>query len=383
MQTLARTSTLGTVYSAAQVSAMLTDSGLQETWRFYLVDIQGKPIADITSYVDRGQPPSIEHDSTRAIQRTLTILVRKDAGINTLRALIEPHYQIVSPDGGLIDFTLGVFAIAKTEPAVTPPVTWLKITAGDLGQVLSEVKFLTAIGLPAGANVVSGILYLLGGLIGTGNVTFIPDRGYTLPTALGWKAGDTILGAITDLLRAMTYTDPSFDENGVLRADAIPDYSVALPAFTFDTTTGLSIVAGDIKGDVLDITDAPNIIRVDVEDPQRPAFSTTYTNNTPASAISVPNSFPRIMVIKDSTQVNGTTAASLAFTQAQQAAQVYATCVLDTYPWPLSQNLDVYSIVFTNPDEGTVVRKYLETGWRMLCAPGALTQHTWRRVVPA
>ncbi len=385
MQALARTSSAGTAYSAAQVAAILSAPAVVERWRYFVIDIDGKPLSEITSFVDRTMPPVVQHDSTRAVQRSLVIVVRKDATLGTLSSLIQVHYYVLAPDGGYLDFTIGTFTVVKKEPALRPAATWLRLTGADLGQILTEVKFLSAYAVPAGANVVQAVLSVIGTYLGAraANSAFIVDRGYTVPTAIGWKAGDSRLTAVSDLLASMAYTPPFFDETGVPRSDAIPDYALIQPTFVFNAALGASTIDGEIQGDVLDITGVPNIVRVDVEDPQRAPISVTYTNNNPASAISVPNSFPRMMVIKDSTQVNGTTAMSLAFSQAQKAAQVYATATVSTSPWPVSQNLDVYGLVLQTSDEGTVVRNYLELGWKMECAPGAKTVHTWQRVVPA
>ena len=232
-------------------------------------------------------------------------------------------------------------------------------------------------------SVIGGVQSLVAGAsILTPIPVVIPDPGIVLPAAIGWQYGESPLKAINDLLAALNYFSAALDESGTLRSRPIPDWNQAVPTFTFDATQGAATVAAPINMRP-DFSRAFNVAVVVIEDPRRPALSMTVVNMRGDSPISVPNWHSKTQVIRDSRVVDAPTAYAVGLSAIQEAARIYNPLIVDTLPWPGSQDNDIYRLVYSNPDEGTVAANYVETRWTHRCAAGAKTTHTLTRIVPA
>ena len=203
-----QTSSLGTTYTGAQVQAMITGRSARERWVWDRLDRYGYFQGDLTPFVAESgmapsaqphlqqaigftrssstmgtvQVPSITHDTTRAVHRSAQLDVRGDAPVNWVSDLIRPHYQILSPDGGWIDFPQGVFLATNPSKDITDAVTWHHMQMADQGQILSDASFQTQYTVAAGTNYVAAIRSLVSGLVlnnpnGTGPWMIIPDPG--------------------------------------------------------------------------------------------------------------------------------------------------------------------------------------------------------------
>lgn len=383
MQPLGRTSTAGTVYSATQVSGYLTAGNATERWVFDRLSAAGVYLSDLTPYVDLGKPPVIAHDAAAATHRTLRLQVRGDAPLNYLQDLIRVHYQLLAPDGGWLDFPLGTFVTTPPDKQISQAVTWGQLHLSDLSQLLIDASFSYSFAVKAGTNYISAINQVVQSYGGpTPIVVRMLDPGLTVPAALTWDAGVTRLKAVTDLLAGINYNAPWFDELGFLRSEPVPDYNVVAASFTFDSTQGASILKDSAQSRV-DLTRSFNQVSVLVEDPRRNRFYVTYSNTDPASAISLVNWHPKTKLIRDSRLVDATRAQARAKAEIQNAARIYAPITFRSFPWPASQNLDVYGITFATAGEALSANRYLETRWTMTCATGADTLHEVTQIVVA
>jgi hypothetical protein len=382
MQALGRPSTLGTAYTAAQVTAQINANTGTERWVFDRLDSSGRYLSDLTPLVDYDHPPEISHDSAAAVKRTFKITLRGDAVFTPLLELIRPHYQLLMPDGGYIDFPLGTFLILPPSKQIQKGLTWRQMNGADLGQLLVDGAFTTSYGVPSGTPVlqaINSIAQSYGGATPIG--VDIPDPGIIIPANLSWPPGDTRLKAINDLLAAINYVEAWFDELGVMRSSPIPDYTTIVPSYTFDATSGAIVKAPLLE--TIDISKAYNQVSVLVEDPRRTPFAVLYQNNLPDSPVSVPNWHPKLKLIRDS-RITGVLQAYLrAQTEAQKAARIFDIVTMETWPWALSQNLDVYTLTYQTQEDGLVSANYIETKWTHRCKHGLSTTHTIDRVVPA
>lgn len=389
MQPMAQTSSAGTAYTATQVLAAMR-SPASERWVFDLLDSHGAYLSDATQYImtnDPGPAPVITHDATQAVRRSITFTARGDWAPAWLSNLIRPRYRLLMPDGGYVQWVLGTFTMALPERIVTPARTYLNVKGYDLSQILAKAAFATSFAAPTGANCVATIQSVIATVTGWSLSSQIPDNGSRLSTSMSWQAGDSLLSAVNAVLEAMTYQSIAADEMGVLRSVPFPNYNQVVPAFTFDTTSngGGSLVASPLRSTV-DISQAINACRVIVENPKAgPGFAADYQNDNPASAVSVGNwgGLVVLKVVKDSKIVDATAAYARAQLEVQRGSWVYAELPVGTAVWPLSQDLDVYRLIYTTTDEGTVDANYLELGWTHTCKAGAITQHRWRRLVAA
>lgn len=381
MQDFRRTSTKGTVYTADQVKAILVSQTLQEQWKFDHLDQNKTYVEDLTAFVDISSA-EIQHDATAGIKRTLRMTVRGDKPVPPLSHCIRPHYQFSSPDGGLIDFSLGVFPISPSETIIKQLGSWTKIQCTDFLQLLVDDTFDQAYSVAAGSNYIDAINSIIQGYRGVTPLSIsIPNPGLITPSSWTWNMGENRLTAINDLLMAINYFPLWSDENGVFRSFAIPDYRLVNPVYVFDTMSGSSIVGDPIRR-TPDYAKIFNRCTVIVEDPRQPRYSVTYENRDQGSPVSIRNWHPKTKVIRKA-NINTAQAQQIARYNVQYAAMMYNQTEITTMPWPTSQDNDVYGLIYKNPDVGLVNANFVEIGWTHSCVKGSSTRHTMLQVTGA
>jgi hypothetical protein len=355
---------------------------VQEDWTVDLLDLNLKPKGDLSGYVSRGGGADIAYDSTAAIKRTLAIPTVSGAVGILPSDCMRVWYKLLAPDGGWLRTPLGTFMQpAPATQSSTPAATWLNVSASELLQFLTETTFVESYAVGLLTNYVSAIRNIIAMAGGPRLVVRIPDPGKYLLAPLGWDSGVSLLTAVNDLLAAIGYTTAYTDAMGVIRADPLPNFSLIQPSFTFDATTGHGIVAGNIQRSP-DPSKIINACKVVGEDARKEPVSATYTNIAAASPISVPRlGRTKMLLIKDSTVADAQAALARAKFEVQMAAANYAPIALSTFSWPFSENLDVYKLVYSTPDEGLVSLLVAETKWSHHVGAGGFSTHTLNAVV--
>lgn len=385
LQQLARTSSAGTAYSADAVFAQLKAPAGQERYIYDRLAADLSPLGDLTGSVDEATVPEVDHDSGRAVRRTLKLQVVGNAPLNPLHDLIRPHYQLRMPDGGWIDFVLGTFAVLPGSKIIGSGATQLTLDCADVSQLLVDATFVASTGVAAGQDVVAAVAQLVanyGGL--TPLSTVIPSIGKKLLLPKAWEYGISPLVAVNDLLASINYFTVAADEQGRLTSALTPDWNLASPAITFDTRFGQSRVIEPFS-QTPDFSKAFNVCIVVVDDPANPpAYAVVVENHRADSPVSIENWHRKMgPVIKDSKILDRATAQARGLTEIQQAASIYAPIVFDTLPWPAWQDQDVLRLVYQTPDEGLVDANHVIRRWTHRLQAGAPTTHTATRIVPA
>lgn len=383
MQLLSGVSSLGTTYSAAQVLSQLLAPSARESYVFYQYDYSRRFKADLSPLVNVGSTPAIEHDTTRAVKRTLGFTTRGDAQFSQLRDLIQPRYRLFMPDGGYVEWPLGLFTVLPPSQSITSAQTWLQFQLPEVTQLLVDASFTTTYTAAAGASYIATIR----DIVSTADLpTTLPvqivDPGTTIPATLTWEYGTSRLQAINDLLDAISYFPLWSDENGTLRSSEIPDWNTVTPSATFDATKPQTTIAIDLS-ETADISQAYNQVLVVGEDPRRNVVTGFYENTNPESQVSTVNWHPKLQVIKDSSVPDTSTALRKAKAAAQQAARIYTELQMNTLAWPVSQDHDVYEVTYQSTDTGLVTGPYVEIGWTVHAATGGFTLHRLTRIVPS
>lgn len=384
MQALGHTSTLGNVYTDAQVAARLILNTGAERWLFDRLDASFNYLSDLTPFVSYTQPPKITHDATAAVKRKIKLTIRGDAPLNPLSDLIRVHYQLMMAPNDFLDWALGTFVMLPPAKTISKGLTWGTIDGTDLSQLLVDGAFANSFSVMSGQTVVGGVKAIVQSLGGKTPIQVqIPDSGQTFPASFALaQPGETRLQAINKCLQAINYYDAWFDELGVMRSSPIPDYTTITPSFTFDTTLNAEQVKTPITQSI-DMSNAYNQVLLLIEDPRRTPIYVLYQNIRPDSPVSIPNWHPKLKLIRDSSIVDVASAYARAQTYAQQAARVYSKILINTWPWPLSQNYDVYQLIYSTAEEGLSSFPYLEEKWEHECKTGGNTSHTFSRIVAA
>lgn len=379
----------GSPVPAAGVAGILAGSA-QETFVFDRLEKSGRYLSDLTPYVRKSSGAVITHDSTAAVHRSLRVRVAGNAPLNTLTDIIRVHYRLLyappNGDGGWLDWTVGTFMCVPGTRTVTAHGNELDLNCPDLTQLLTESGFTAPFGLPAGTPLVTAITSIVAGYGGSWPFTFsiLDTAARQLVQPIAWEAGVSRLSACNDVLRAYNYVDLWQDEKGVLNSGPIPDYSSAQAAFTFDQTLAIRSYVVEPMVERADPTPGANTFVVIGEDPRRAAFSQVYVNKDPSSPTStVSLGRPRTKVIRDSSIQTPADAYNRGRVEAAKAARVYAPFTVPTRTWAFSQNLDVYRLVYSSPDDGVVNNLYLEQKWTLTAGDNSRTDHELVRVYPA
>jgi hypothetical protein len=415
MQSLAQRSSIGTSYSAAQVAAFLTQNDNSEQWVVDRLNMQGQFEADISNWVDMGamtntatingnqmapvsgqrssaSVATITHDTTQSVKRQLSMRLEGNVTLNPLKDLIRFHYQLQTPDGGWLDWVLGTFVLTIPDLEINPGFSFIQCAGTDVLQLLVDAAVPITWTVPAGTGYIDAVRNVINTYGGSYKFDIqIQAANQSLQASQTWDAGTSRLTIINDLLETVNYQDLWADELGVLRSNPIPNYANLTPSFTFDGTGDNSIIGYPLQLKT-DLSNAYNQVLIVGADPRvatfngkpifnyKSYFNYVYQNNDPTSPISVPNWHPKLIAINDNSIPNAAVAAAKAKTLAQQYALVFNQWTLNTFPWPVSQNYDIYQCIIDTPDHGLINAKFLEIGWTHQCSTAGATSHVLTQV---
>lgn len=375
-----RTSSAGTTYSAGQIWWMLFSPSLQLNWCFDLLNAEGYYKADLTPLVDFARPPTLDHDSSRAVKRQLANLnLRASNSVDVNRDLVRVRFQVLAPDGGWLEWPLGIFMFTPPTKSIAEGITWWTLNAPDLSQQLALAALPGTSSSSAGTPYVQAIAQLLSVYGGPTRLTAdLIDTGLALGADLPWDAGASYLSVINKLLEGAVYV-PAAMRNFQLVSRPIPDYGQQPVAMMLDTVAGQGQVLGPFS-ETQDRTNAYNQIGTTAGDPRLGEVTGYYENTRPESPVSTVRSPPRFKLIQDSKLSTRTAAQLRAIAEIQAGARIYSTLTVGLPPFPFFEDLDVVRLVYNSVDEGLVDERYLVQRWQ--CPLGMVpTVADFQRVV--
>lgn len=363
------------VYPAATVIAALTGKLGTRVWdfRYDRLDASNKLLEPVTTMMSA----TVTNDSLAAIKRKATFTLLDTSGINYLSDRIKPYARLRMPDGGFVEWPLGVFLLASPKRRATPGNVVTREVAGyDQALVLQQDKVTDRYSIAAGTVVTTAIATLVAGY--TFIAQIVPST-LTLPAAREWPPGTSVLTILNDLLAAINYSSVTFDENGALvckpymtPASRTPDYVYADDAS--------SMLTGETEQD-FDLYDIPNKWLLIYSEADSAPLVGTYTNANPLSPTSTVSRGRTIAdVITESDAADAATLNALAANAAFQRSQVYETVPFNTPLMPIHSDSDVIALTLSAFGLGAV--KYAETSWSLPLVAGGIMAHSVRRVVP-
>ncbi|MCL2393043.1 MAG: hypothetical protein FWC87_00020 [Acidimicrobiaceae bacterium] len=358
-----------------------------ERWTFELMDSTARVIGDLTPYVTYGNS-TLQIDTTRDVVASLAVTLLGNP-IDDMNSLIRPRYQLQMPDGGWIDFMLGLYNVLPAGRTINRGHTTTQVNCADSGQLLADAGIQYSMGIGKGQSYVQAITSVVETYGGRTPIEVeIPDSGKRLPAALSWNAGASRISIINDLLNAMNYYGAWFDERGHMRSGPIPDFETARPSAHFDSATD-SIVYQTVTT-TPDFSNVYNQFLLTCDHPQQSVesnatsagtgFFAYYENRNPASPISVPRWHPKLKQWSDSTICDQATAYAACLTAAQVCERIFEPITFSTPAWPLSHCNDIYTLHILAEDEPDTDYRYIETGWSMALGTGQQTTHTFERI---
>lgn len=331
------------------------------TYRFALFDgVTGESKGDIHPL--REDVPSLSHDTTRTIKRTLTMSlgVTDSALINPVRDRVRVYMVL-----GGVEYPLGRYMFSDSTVA-----QW---TSGELASCsLMDEMFIVDQPMENAFSVITGYVDV--------NSTMarlmqpLPQITYDFEQASqsaagGWAAGTSRAKVLSELCTQGGFFAPWFDNDGTLRAIQAFDPADKLP--TIDLDEGNRVIRGTVANSN-DLLDAPNRFVVISNG------ATGIQAQAPTYGIyDVPNSAPhsilnRGFVIPDVRDLQTATgsSATVAAKAIGIASTVFERVNLDTPPDPRHDSYDVIRW------QGEL---WLELSWSMSLIEGGTMSHVMRK----
>lgn len=341
------------------------------TFKFLLVDgITKGPITEL--HPIRGQAPTLTHDTTRTIKRTLSPLVLAE----TETALIDPISQRIELSMIINDqeWPLGRYVFIDHTRMRTTQGQWSNSSLVDemfiVDQKIEQAfscRTLISEGVVTSGEVVKGALErLLAGL----PITFLIEST-DFGSVGSWPQGTSRGRIVDDLALDGDYFSPWFGNDGEMHVIRSFDPADVVPTFDLDAN---NVVIRDSITETNDLVDAPNRILVVSNTPN----SLGIANQIIVGTYDIPSSAPhsqlnRGFLITDVRELQiATTAQAIAVAQnLGQRGTVFERVELSTPPDPRHDSYDVIRWNGAN---------WLELSWSLVLQEGADMRHTMRKV---
>jgi hypothetical protein len=359
------------VYTNAAVIAALTGANGTRTMSFRFDRLNSaNTFVEAVDFVVGG---TVTNNALADVKRTAKFRVLDRTGVDYLKDRLKPWARLSMPDGGFVEWPLGVFILATPGRVLdTNGLITRDVEAYDQLLSLKQDIVTDRYTVAAGTAYTTAIATLTGGF-----TSIITASSLTLPAALEWAPGVTKLRILNDLLAAINYESAWFDELGrlICRPYLAPSSRSAEYAYTADS---LSVITGNVEQS-LDLYSVPNKWVLVKSEADQASIKGTYTNANPASPTSTVSRGRTIVDFRveqeaaDQATIDAK-AARLAF----EASQVFESIKFSTLLMPMHSNADVISL--SVPGLG-VSDKFTEHTWELPLAAGARMSHTVRRVV--
>lgn len=320
---------------------------------------------------------SVANNALADIKRTAKLTVLDRGTIDYLSDRIKPWARLAMPDGGVVEWPLGVFLLSTpTRTLGTQGLVTRDVDAYDQLVVLRDDKVTDRYTVAAGTAYTTAIATLLATVPGV-VVNLVPST-LTLPAALEWEPGTPKLRILNDMLGAINYGSAYFDEAGKLVCQPYQSPSERAVEYTYTDRERTSVRSGAAQ-QTLDLYDVPNKWVAVVSEADRAVLTSTYTNDAPGSPTSTVKRGRTIVDYRtEQDAADQSTLDAKVERYAFEASQVYEGVKFDTVVMPFHSNADVLQLDI--PGLG-LDAKYSEHTWGFDLRAGATMTHTVRRVV--
>lgn len=362
-------------WTAEEVLRALRGLSGHREWRFRyeLLSAQGTRLRDLDNVLGC----SVSNDFNAQIKRTAKFLVSDDNSINYLGQRIRPWAGIRMPNGGYMEWPLGVFLLTspKRQVDISGAVT-RDVEAYDQTMVLVDDKVASRYYVGPNVEYTAAVSELLANTAGINGYSIVSSNTRTI-AALEWEPGTSKYQIVADLLAAINYEGLWFDGNGTARAAPYVVPSLRDADFLYQTDD-LSTILPDVEVDV-DYFQVPNRWVLIVSSPDQPPLRAEIVNNNPFSPTSTVNRGRVITrVVTDESAPNLAVLNDIAARYRDEDGQLFETVKFKTGIMPFHENGDVYDFAYFDLSVGG---RFLELGWDMELTQGAQMSHTVRRTV--
>jgi len=322
---------------------------------------------------------SVSYGEFRTIKRSATFRLNEynQRNINFLTDQIQPWFILHMPQGGTVEWSLGIFMLESPSRKVVGKIKTRDIGAYDKTLILEQDRFSSRLFIESGTNFVSAIVRILNEA-GLTKVD-ITESELVLPADREIGIGVKRREAIHDLLRAINYTSMSVDEYGYIRA--APYVEPARRPVTIVYSTLKDSILHPELNESLDIAGRANVfIRVALNIESGNEFVSVYRNDSITSPISTVNRGRVITSYEEIESIaNQETLDNHVRRIALESTSAYSHLTFDTALIPIHGSAETLLCDF--PDMFDSPTRFSETSWEMQLSFDGVMNHEARRVI--
>lgn len=296
--------------------------------------------------------------------------------VDWLNDRIQPFVVFTMPDGGTIEYPLGIFILSTPSKRDENGQIIRDVEAYDGLVILDQDKFLTRTTFLAGTT----YLEVIKSILESASISKIKldiDSSKVLSNDKEYEIGRSKLEVINELLTEINYTSLWVDSYGyyvsspyVSPVDRPIDYTYA--------DNELSIVIEGVEEE-LDLFEVPNAWVVTVSNPEGEPMSSSKLNTNGENQTSIPARGRTIVDVREIDDINSQADLDAYVERiAFEASQVYGRVIFKTPIMPFHEYYDVIQLSYS-PLE--INDKFAEMNWTIPLEAGAEMTHELRKVV--
>lgn len=363
-------------YTPAEIDAALRlyNGTRRVSFRYDLLNRHDIKIGELDG-ITRG---AVGYGEFRPIKRSAVFRLNAymQREINFLADRIQPWFVLHMPQGGTLEYPLGIYLLESPSQISRGVRREHDIGAYDKTIIVKQDKFERRFFVEAGANYVAAVIRILN-MAGITHIEIEPTQ-HQLPSAREYPIGKTLLVTINELLREINYETLWFDDYGVARSGRY------IPPAQRDVTRTYSTIKDSIVHPKIevsqDIASRPNVfVRMAINAGDDRELISTRENNDIASPISTANRGRRIVNYE---VVNDIGSQEMLDDFVERIMQESTTAFQHiTFSTPLMPH-GMREVLFCDfPEIFESARKLYEVGWNMPLVYNGEMSHATRMVV--
>lgn len=348
----------------------MKNSSRKISFKYDLLNINDIKIGELD-----GVKGKVSYGEFRQIKRTATFNLDEyqQKEINYLQDQIQPWFILHMPDGGIVQWSLGVFLLSSP----TRGVSRREIVAYDKTLILDEARLTERYFIPKNTEYIGAIIKLLSM---TGITKFEIKESDSLTKAdREFPIGEKVKDVINQLLTEINYDSIRANELGYITTE--PYVLPALRPITQIYKADRESIILPSYSQSLDLAGRPNVFtRVAINLEEKIEFMSTYKNMDILSPISILNRGREIVDFEEIESISSQeTLDNLVRRIAIENSQTYTHLNFSTALMPTHGSAD--TLYLDIPDLFDVPAKFSETAWEMDLKFDGLMTHEARKVV--
>ena len=321
---------------------------------------------------------NVSYGDFRRIKRSATFSLNdyEQNEIDFMSNSIQPWFVLHMPQGGVVEYPLGIFHLQSPERDVSKKISTRNIGAYDKLIIIERDKFTSRFLVAKGETYVGAVTRILS----TSNIVKmnIPDNGVLVTSDREFPIGTKKHLACNELLKAINYNTLWVDTDGFMRSEPYLEPANRDVAHVYSSVKD-SIVAPVLR-ERLDIAERHNIfvrVALNLDDPHE--LVSVFENSDPFSPISTFNTMRSVNY--DEVQDISSQEALDAFVYrlAVESTTAFTHLNFKTVLMPTHGSGDILLCDF--PELWETPLRFTETSWEMPLEHDGLMTHDARMVV--